>query len=152
MDEMINEFIRARPVALVGASGDPKKYGNVILRSLRGRGWQVYAVNPRGGEIEGQSAYRSLAACPEKPALAVLVVPPAAGLKVLDEAKALGVERIWLQPGAESHEVMAHAEALGLRAVQDRLHDGRRRATRHQLMRGMTSMRILFESDGGGRA
>jgi len=39
-------------------------------------------------------------------------VPP-----VLDQAKAAGIMRIWLQPGAESPEVIAHAAALGLDVI-----------------------------------
>lgn len=117
MDAMMQEFLAARPVAVVGASSNREKYGNIILRNLRGRGWRVFAVNPNEAEVEGQPAYPTLKDCPETPALAVMVVPPWVTRRVLEEAQALGVERIWIQPGAGSDEVTEHAAKLGLRVI-----------------------------------
>jgi len=111
--------LRARPVAVVGASANRAKYGNLVLRHLRARGWPVYAVNPGAAQIEGQPAYASLGACPERPGLAVLVVPPDATLRILAEAARLGVPHLWLQPGAESDEVLEQARRLGLRVIHD---------------------------------
>lgn len=119
MDALIQEFIIQRPIALVGATNDPAKYGNVILKNLRGRGWPVFAINPKATTIDGEPAYPNLAALPKKPELVVFVVPPAIGIKVLDEVKALGIDRVWLQPGAESPEILARAAELGLRVVHD---------------------------------
>lgn len=119
MDATINEFLAARPVAVVGASPDRSKYGNIVMRNLRGRGWEVFAVNPKGGIIEDQPAYPSLADCPKRPELVVMVTPPSVTMKVMDEAKALGIQKIWMQPGAESPEAVAHACDLGLRVVSE---------------------------------
>lgn len=119
MDAQMMQFLASRPVAVVGASSNREKYGNIILRNLRDRGWEVYAVNPREREIEGQPAYASLAECPSRPELAVMVVPPPVTLKALDEAHALGIERIWVQPGAGSPEVAARARELGLGLIDD---------------------------------
>lgn len=119
MEPDFNDFLAARPVAVVGASADRAKYGNIVLRNLRQRGWEVFAVNPREPQIEGEAAYKSLAECPRRPALAVLVVPPAVSLKVIEEAHALGIEKIWLQPGAESPAVLERARQLGLRVIHE---------------------------------
>lgn len=119
MSTPYTDFLQAQPFALVGASDDPEKYGNIILKNLRGHGYTVMAVNPKGGVIEGQPAYTSLSACPVKPGLAVLVVPPKVGVKVVEEAHALGIEHVWLQPGADGPEVIERAKALGLKLVDD---------------------------------
>lgn len=116
---MFEEFLSARPVAVVGASADRSKYGNIVLRNLRGRGWEVYAVNPREHEIEGAPAYPNLAGCPTRPELAVIVTPPPVTLKVIEEAHRVGVRRVWLQPGAESAEAVDKARELGLQVVHD---------------------------------
>lgn len=117
MDQRMEEFLAARPVAVVGASNDHAKYGNIVLRNLRGRGWEVFAVNPKLAEIEGEPAYASLAACPRRPELAVVITPPAVSLQIVEEAAALGVPRLWLQPGAESPEVIRRAGELGVDLV-----------------------------------
>ena len=46
-----------------------------------------------------------------------VVVPPAIGLAIAEEAAAAGIPRIWFQPGAESPANIARARALGLRTV-----------------------------------
>lgn len=119
MDNRITEFLAARPVAVVGASSDRAKYGNIVLRNLRARGWEVFAINPKGGTIEGVPAYSALAACPRRPELAVVVTPPPVTLGILEEAAALGIRRVWLQPGAESEAVIRRAGELGVELVYD---------------------------------
>ncbi len=111
------EFLKARPVAVVGASNNRGKWGNIIFRNLRALGWDVIPVHPAQREVEGVAVAPSLKECSPRPELAVLVVPPAVGLKVLDDAAESGVERIWIQPGASSPELVERAEALGLRVI-----------------------------------
>ena len=48
-----------------------------------------------------------------------LVTPPLVSLKILDQCAALGLEKVWLQPGAESEQVVARAHELGLKLVYD---------------------------------
>jgi predicted CoA-binding protein len=35
--------------AVVGANNDPDKYGNIIYKKLKSRGYEVYPVNPKYG-------------------------------------------------------------------------------------------------------
>ena len=49
-----------------------------------------------------------------------VIVPPSAGIGVLEEAAELGIKRLWFQPGAESAEVIEKADELGLQIVYDR--------------------------------
>jgi len=85
-----------RSVAVVGASADPSKWGNVLARgALRGvRRRDVFLVNRAGGEILGQRVFRSLADLPDTPELAVITVPAAAFGGVVDEALAAGAKAI----------------------------------------------------------
>lgn len=96
LENLISDFINRRVWAVVGASQDETKYGNRIFRSLLASGYQVYPVNPRGGEIEGQTVYRSLAELPVRPEVIDIVVPPAAAEQVVKEAHARGLTRVWL--------------------------------------------------------
>jgi hypothetical protein len=94
-------------VAIVGASDDPAKYGSVIYRDLKRKGFQVFAVNPNRDTVDGDPSYRSLDELPVRPTIVNIVVPPETALRVLEKAKQLGYRNVWLQPGAESPEVMA---------------------------------------------
>lgn len=93
-------------IAVVGATDDPHKYGSVIYRDLKRKGYEVFAVNPNRDTVDGDPAYSSLGALPSEPTIVNIVVPPAATLKVLRSALDQGLTNVWIQPGAESPEVM----------------------------------------------
>lgn len=117
MGALIEAFRDERVWAVVGASTDPQKYGNKVFRTLHAAGYVVYGVNPRGGEIDGQALYPSLAELPVKPAVVDLVVPPKVTEGVVRECAELGLSRVWMQPGAESEAAIAFCEAHGIDVV-----------------------------------
>lgn len=106
-----------KTVAILGASADRSKFGNKSVRAHRQQGYNVYPINPRGGEIEGLTVYRSLAEVPVKLDRISVYLPPAIGLAVLDEIAQKGCDELWLNPGSDSPEVIAKAEQLGLEPI-----------------------------------
>lgn len=105
-------------VAILGASADRSKFGNKSVRAHLRQGFEVYPVNPKGGEIEGLTAYRSLADVPAGRLNRVSVyLPPPLVLKALDEIVARGCDELFLNPGTESPEVVGRAESLGLNPI-----------------------------------
>ena len=119
MEKLISDFISRRVWAVVGVSQDPAKYGNRIYRSLLASGYEVYPVNPKGGEIDGATVYTSLADLPQPPEVVDLVVPPAVTEQVVEEVKGLGLTRIWMQPGSESEAAIAYCHQNGIEVVHD---------------------------------
>lgn len=102
-------------IAIVGASGDRSKFGNKAIRVYLKQGYDVYPVNPKGGEIEGLTVYPSLADVPvERLDRISFYLPPVIGVKMLDEVAAKGHDELWLNPGSDSDEVVARARELGL--------------------------------------
>lgn len=83
-------------VAVVGASDDPRKWGNWLARNaLRGaHRREVTLVNRRGGTVLGRPAHRSTLDLPAPPELVALAVPAAAFDRALDEALAVGARAI----------------------------------------------------------
>src|SRR5215217_3088293 len=81
-----------RSLAIVGASGDPAKWGNWIalnaLKSIHRR--HVFLVNRRGGDVAGHPVSTSLADLPVPPELVVLSVPEASFETAVDDALAAG--------------------------------------------------------------
>ena len=100
-------------VALVGAGGNPSKYGSVIYHDLLRKGFTVYPINLGRATIDGNKAYASLADLPEKPTVVNFVVPPQQTLAVLRQCLELNLMNVWIQPGAESPEVMAFVQENG---------------------------------------
>ncbi len=108
---------KQKSVAVIGASNDRSKYGNKAVRAYLLNGFQVYPVNPKEETIEGLKAYRSILDIPEEVDRATLYVPPKVGLKVIDEIAQKGVKELYVNPGAESDELVDKARKLGLNPI-----------------------------------
>jgi predicted CoA-binding protein len=101
-------------VAVVGASSAPQKFGNKAVRAYLRRGWTVYPVNPNEKTIEGLPVYASVADLPVGVERFSLYVPPSVGITLLEAIKSKQPAEVYLNPGSESDELIARAEALGL--------------------------------------
>lgn len=119
MDEssLIPEFLAGRRFAVVGASGDRSKYGNKVLRCYKQKGRAVFPVHPREAMIEGLKCYPNLAALPEPVDGISIITPPQVTERIVEEAAAAGIGRLWMQPGAESAAALARARELGLKVI-----------------------------------
>ena len=109
----------SRPtVAILGASADRTKFGNKSVRAHLKQGYEVFPVNPKGGEIEGLKVYTSIQEIPGASLQRISVyLPPAIGLKMLPEIAVRGCGELWLNPGSDSLELVSKAEALGLNVI-----------------------------------
>lgn len=112
----LTEFLadKSALIAVVGATDHLEKYGAIIYRDMKARGYRVVAVNPHTDTVDGDPAYPSLRDLPEQPDIIDFVVPPEVGLTVARTAVESGLKNIWLQPGAESRELISFLESSGL--------------------------------------
>lgn len=115
--DRLDEFLRGPRWAVVGASQDRSKFGNITFRELKRRGKKVYPVNPKATEVEGEACYPSLSALPETVDRVLIVVPPKQSESVVKEAAESGILSVWFQPGAECDAALAYCEAHGMEAV-----------------------------------
>jgi predicted CoA-binding protein len=113
----ILEFLSQQTFALVGASRTGKRFGNVILRSLKDRGYRVFPVNPKADVLEGEPCYPSLRQLPQPVDGLVVCVPPDQTEHVILEAIEAGIKRVWLQQGAESLRAVRLCEANAVSVV-----------------------------------
>jgi predicted CoA-binding protein len=98
-------------IAVIGATDRPGKYGGIIYRDLKRKGFRVFGVNPYRETVDGDPCWKSVLDLPETPTIADFVIPAKRGLEVLDECEQAGIRNIWLQPGAESAELMQHLDS-----------------------------------------
>ncbi len=105
-------------VAIIGASSDRSKFGNKAVRAFQQKGYQVFPVHPKEAAIEGIPAFKSILDIPAITLDMVSVyLPPALGMKVIEEIAKKKCGEVWLNPGAESDELIAKAESLGLKVI-----------------------------------
>ncbi|MBE0663295.1 MAG: CoA-binding protein [Bacteroidales bacterium] len=118
--EKIREFLTHKNVAVGGASRDPKKFGNIVLKDLLAKGYAAVPVNPNAEEIDGHKCYPNLSALPKEIDALVLVTPPVQSLLLLKEAIARGFQHVWLQQGSEDNAVIDFCIQNNLKYVSGR--------------------------------
>ena len=107
-------------IALVGASNNPKKYGNKILLDLLEKGHIVYPINKNESQIEGLKSYKKVSDLPSLPSIINFVVPPNEGIEVTKDLVRKGYDNFWYQPGAESIEISNFLESNKKNFIDDK--------------------------------
>ena len=108
----------SKVVAIIGASSNRNKFGNRALRAYERQGFTVLAINPNEKEVEGHRTYPSVLDVPGPIDMATVYVPGQIGVKVMEQLAQKGIPEVWLNPGADTDEVVAKARELGLNTVQ----------------------------------
>jgi acyl-CoA synthetase (NDP forming) len=90
----LDPLFSPRSVAVVGASSDATRIGGrpiayMLARKFQGR---ILPVNPNRAEIQGLTAYPSVAALPEAPDTAIVAVPAALATETLEQLGQRGVK------------------------------------------------------------
>ena len=107
----------AKVVAVIGASSDRNKFGNKALRAFQAEGFTVIPVNPNEREIEGMKSYPSVLDVPQAIDMATIYVPPEIGINLLAEFERKNIPEIWVNPGADSDELLAEARRRKLNII-----------------------------------
>ncbi len=115
--DKINKMVELKNWAVVGARDDESTFGYKIPMRMIEHGYNVFMVNPKLDEIEGHRVYKKLSDIEEKIDVVDVVVNPKVAISVLDEAKELGIENIFFQPGTFTAETLEYVDKLGLNYV-----------------------------------
>ncbi len=113
----VENFLKCKNIAVVGVSRKPNKFGNVIYKELKKKGLNVYAVNPKLEDIEGNKCYKNLRELKGIIDGVVNVVSPAQTEIVVREVNEIGVKNIWMQQGSESDEAIKFCIENGINEV-----------------------------------
>jgi len=104
-------------IAVVGASNNPAKFGNIIVLNLLRQGFQVLPVNLRETTIAGLPVYRLLTDVPKPVDIVDVVTPPWVTRRILKDAEMAGIGLVWLQDGSFDDAVLADAAAAPFATV-----------------------------------
>jgi hypothetical protein len=107
----------AKTVAVVGASSDRRKFGNKALRAFQAGGYTVIPINPNEREVEGIATYPSVLDVPGAIDMATVYVQPDVAVRLLPEFEQKGIPEIWVNPGAESDELLTDARRRKLNVI-----------------------------------
>jgi uncharacterized protein len=104
--KQINEFLESQPIALVGVSRNPKKFGYAVFKELKEKGMNILPVNPEAVEIMGVKAYPNVRELPADVNGIIVLTKKGITASVIKEAKEKGIKQIWIQQMADSKEAL----------------------------------------------
>ena len=84
-----------------------------MYRRLRERGYQVFAVNPNAGQVEGDRCYPDLASSPGGVQAVVIGTRPETAEDTMRECAELGIRQAWMHRGPGAGSVSAAATGYG---------------------------------------
>lgn len=102
----INEFLNSQPIALVGVSRNPKKFGHSVFKELKEKGMNIIPVNPEAMEIMGEKSYQSVKALPSDVQGIIVLTKKDQTASVIRDAKEKGIKQVWIQQMADSKEAL----------------------------------------------
>ena len=117
-------FFNPKGVALIGATGNPTKTGQRILKNLMiGFQGKVYPVNPRYEEVEGLACYASVLEVPDPVDLAIVMIPAPMVPAAIRECAERGIPGVIIE-SAGFAETGERGKALQDELTQIRLETG----------------------------
>jgi acetyl coenzyme A synthetase (ADP forming)-like protein len=114
--EVMNKLMHPRAVAVIGASNEPGKIGNSVMRNLVDGGYagEIHPINPKADEVLGRKAYPRIGDVPGDVDVAVFAVPAKFVVGAVREVGAKGVPVAVLIPSgfAETGNVELQEELV----------------------------------------
>lgn len=119
------------PRQLTPTALKPKYEGRAIYELLKGVGTRIYPVSDDVKRVDGDNAYPNLAALPEPVDVLIMSLRKEHARRVIEEAAAAGIRRIWFQPATFDDEVLKLCAEKQIEAIKGC-------AVRHRTVSGLT--------------
>ncbi len=110
-----SELLKYKNWVVAGDVLSPQKYAHRILEELKDNGFNAEGLNPR--DNSGKVA-KELEDIKYKAEVLDLCINPIQGLRIVQEAARLGVDKILIQPGAESKEILSFCRENSIIAIE----------------------------------
>lgn len=113
----IQDFLDEKTLAISGVSRNPKKFGYLVYKDLKDRGYTVYPVNPNTDTIDNEKCYRDVQDLPEHVTRMIIVTPPAQTDEIMLQAIKKGIKNIWIQQMSETPRSIALAKENNIHLI-----------------------------------
>jgi uncharacterized protein len=124
-DSEITQLLRqCKTIAVVGLSDNPLRPSYTTALYMQQQGYRIVPVNPKGGEILGETCFKSLGQIPFPIDIVNVFRRTEDVLPIAQEAvqngTRLGVKCVWQQLGIDNEEAAALVRQAGVASVMDR--------------------------------
>ena len=117
----IRDFLAQRRIAIVGVSRNERELSRTLLRTLRDRGCEVFAVNPAMDGVDGIPCYSSLREIPSQVDGVLVMASPVVTDQVVRDCADLHIQRVWMYraggQGAVSPAAVEFCQEHGIAVV-----------------------------------
>ncbi len=96
LDEMVQDFLAQKRIAIVGVSDKRDTGCNAAYTRFKDAGYEVFAVNPRIGSFQGDACYPDLASLPLKPDAVFILANPKVTDSIVSQCVDLGIKHVWM--------------------------------------------------------
>lgn len=115
--KQIEEFIAAEPIALIGVSRNPKKFGYSAFKELKEKGMNIIPVNPHASEILGVKTFPDVKSLPANVKGVIIMTRKNQTATVVRDAREKGLKQIWVQQMADSPEAKKELEGSDINYI-----------------------------------
>ncbi len=96
VDNLVQDFLAQKTIAVVGVSDKRETGCNLNYRKFKESGYRVYAVNPRISTFDGAPCYPDLNSIPEKPDAVFMLTSPQVTEQIVQQCVDLGIKHVWM--------------------------------------------------------
>jgi uncharacterized protein len=113
----IEDFVASEPIAVVGVSRNPKKFGYAAFKELKGKGLKVIPVNPSADEILGVKSYPDVTSLPVDVKGVIVLTKKDQTAAIVRETRLKGIKNIWIQQNSDSKEALKELEGSDINYI-----------------------------------
>lgn len=113
----IQEFLVGKEFAIAGVSRNKSKFGYLIFKDLIDRGFTLYPVNPKAGEIDDTKSYPDIQSLPEHVKKLYIVTKQGQTKQLVEDAVKKGIQQVWIQQMSDTSEAIKVAEENGISLI-----------------------------------
>ena len=118
-DPVLELLRRAKTIAVVGLSSNPRRPSHEVASYLQSVGYTIIPVNPNERKVLGEKCYARLEDVPVPVDIVDVFRRAEEVVPVAEAAVRIGAKALWMQLGISNEEAAAKAHAAGLLVVED---------------------------------
>lgn len=100
------DFWAGKNYAVVGVSNKKRKFGNMVFKEMRKRGYRLFPVNQNLKLFGDQMCYNSLSEISDHLDGVIIITRADGAKKAIRECINLGIKKVWLYPGSKCKEAI----------------------------------------------